>query len=284
MAAKKKGSSSSSKIISLNAMLGKLYNAEKERGGNVIGSRIQAAREAQGLTLAGFADLLGDYGITLQRSAVGKWETGMTIPNAYQLVGICHALQIEDGINYFTCDPRREDILNPEGWDKLADYKDLLIASGKYKPVAPAITFEERIRHITMRISTLSVSAGTGAFLSDDSFEEQEFPASAVPANADFGIRVSGNSMEPVYHDGQIVWVQRCEALNPGDVGIFEYDGNGYLKVYATQEPDENNKEYFISSDGTLNKQTVLISYNEAYRPIVISPHAYFRVAGKVLN
>ena len=33
--------------------------------------------------------------------------------------------------------------------------------------------------------------------------------ASSVPAGAEFGIYVSGDSMEPRYHSGQIVWV-RC--------------------------------------------------------------------------
>ena len=51
-------------------------------------------------------------------------------------------------------------------------------------------------------MSNLSVSAGTGAFLDEGSFEMVSFPASTVPDGADFGVRVSGDSMEPVYHDG----------------------------------------------------------------------------------
>ena len=27
--------------------------------------------------------------------------------------------------------------------------------------------------------------------------------------------------MEPLYHDGQIVWMQRCERFRPGEVRIF---------------------------------------------------------------
>ena len=39
------------------------------------------------------------------------------------------------------------------------------------------------------------------------------FPEKSVPKGADFGVRVSGDSMEPVYHDGQIVWVEECETV-----------------------------------------------------------------------
>lgn len=64
-----------------------------------------------------------------------------------------------------------------------------------------------------MPVSNLAVSAGTGEFLEEGNFEMVSFPEKSVPKGADFGVRVSGDSMEPVYHDGQIVWVEECETL-----------------------------------------------------------------------
>ncbi len=278
MATKKAANS----IISLKAVKDKLYDATREHDANVIGEKIQAAREANGLTLAAFSELLSKYGVAIGRQAINKWETGNSVPNAYQLVAICHALGLEDGIAYFTREPKKESLLNEAGWRRLAEYKADLIATGRYTPAEP--TLKTRIKYITMKISTLPASAGTGEFLGDDSFEDVRFPEAIVPDNADFGIRVNGDSMEPAYHDSQIVWVQRCETLNPGEVGIFEYDGGGYLKAYEEQEPDEDEREYFISSDGVLRMQPVLVSYNEKYSPILVSPHAFFRIAGRVLN
>lgn len=282
MAARKKEARNASAIIPFDAAHGILYNSVRERGENVIGQQIQAAREACGLSITGLTEHLSLYGITAQRSSISRWESGESVPNAYQLLAVCHALNIEDGINYFTREPKRESELNNEGLSKLAEFKELLILSGKYKPVPT--TTKGRIKHIIKKISMFPVSAGPGEFLSDDSFEEVSFPATAVPEGSDFGIRVSGDIMEPVYHDGQIVWVQQCECLNPGEVGIFEYDGDGYLKLYDEQEPDENNREYFLTSDGTLRMQPVLVSYNEKYKPIFVSPHTFFRIAGRVLN
>lgn len=89
--------------------------------------------------------------------------------------------------------------------------------------------------------------------------------------------------MEPVYHDGQIVWVRKCDELFIGDVGIFVYDGCGYIKSYDEQEPDEDHKEDFTDSYGVVHRQKVLISYNENYDPIEVSPEAEFRIVGKVL-
>ena len=102
-----------------------------------------------------------------------------------------------------------------------------LIASRRYQPDTeePA-----EIDYIMMPVSELPVSAGLGAFLEGEMFQQIQVPASSVPAGAEFGIYVSGDSMEPRYHSGQIVWVKRCEELECGDIGIFVYDGCGYLK------------------------------------------------------
>jgi len=37
-----------------------------------------------------------------------------------------------------------------------------------------------------------------------------------VAPEADFGIRIHGDSMEPRYINGQIVWVQQTEELESG--------------------------------------------------------------------
>ena len=70
--------------------------------------------------------------------------------------------------------------------------------------------------------------------------------------------------MEPVYHDGQIVWIQKCESLAVGEVGVFVYDEKGYFKVYDEQEPDQEHIEDFTDSYGRVHMQPVMVSYNQA--------------------
>ena len=140
------------------------------------------------------------------------------------------------------------------------------------------------IRYKEMPVSTLPASAGTGEFLEDGNFEMMRFPEDSIPDGAEFGIRVSGNSMEPVYHDGQIVWIRKCSELSIGQVGVFIYDGEGYIKAYDEQEPDEDVVEHFTDSSGVVHAQPVLISYNEAYPPRVVSPFASFQLVGQVLR
>ena len=56
-----------------------------------------------------------------------------------------------------------------------------------------------------------AVSAGTGNFLTDAPKESYEV-GDLAPDNADFGVRISGDSMEPEYHNGEIAWIQQKTA------------------------------------------------------------------------
>ena len=164
---------------------------------------------------------------------------------------------------------------------KVAEYEMDLIASRRYQPGTeePA-----KIDCIMMPVSELPVSAGLGAFLEGEMFQQIQVPASSVPAGAEFGIYVSGDSMEPRYHNGQIVWVKRCEELECGDIGIFVYDDCGYLKKYDEHTPDKSQAEFLTDSYGVVHNQPVLVSLNTKYSPILISPEQRFEVVGKVLN
>ncbi len=270
------------KIIPFSAVRKNVYDTVKERQENIIGLRIQEARTRRGLSLAELSTLLAENGLTIQRQGIGKWEAGISVPNAYQLLALCDALRIEDGITFFTGNRELFGELDDVGLRKVEEYREDLIASGRYK--RHKVERQNVIDYIDMRVALLPASAGTGSFLDDELFETLRFPANTVPENADFGIRVQGDSMEPVYHDGQIVWVQQCETLRPGEVGIFMLDGEGFLKLYDEREPDEANIDAFVGSDGVLHPQPVLISYNENYGPRFVSPNSMFAIAGRVLN
>lgn len=266
------------KVVSLHSTHNPTYDAANERMNNIIGKRIEEARKQAGLSLPQFSLLLKQFGVSVSPSGINKWTKGSALPNAYQLVAICQALDIDADVSYFIGEYMP--LLNQEGLEKVRVYRDDLVASGRYRPPTKAASI---IKYIEKPVSNLPVSAGVGEFLDDSNFEMISFPETSVPEGAEFGIRVSGNSMEPVYHDGQIVWVQKCDHLSVGEVGIFVYDGEGYLKAYSEQEPEEADKEAFTDSYGCLHPQPVLLSFNQAYPPKVITAEAAFQIIGRIL-
>ena len=100
----------------------------------------------------------------------------------------------------------------------------------------------------------------------------------------DFGVRINGDSMETVYHDGQIVWVEKTVALRPGEAGIFICNGEGYLKVFELCEPSEEELDDYVDSYGVLRSKAVLVSYNKQYSPKVVLTSDSFSVIGYVVS
>lgn len=92
-----------------------------------------------------------------------------------------------------------------------------------------------------------SASAGTGVYiLGNEAAERISLPDLPEYQNADYAIKVNGNSMEPDYNDGDIVLVSQKSELKHGDVGIFIVNNSAYLKEYGEHElisrnPDVSN-------------------------------------------
>jgi len=254
------------------------YDAQREAGDNAVGRRLAEGRRRLGLSQAAFAEALGALGVRISLRGYAKWETGESVPGAYQLLAAARLLG-EDSLSFFT---QRGSELSPEGLRRLRDYREDLIASGRYRPAAPKGETQPWLREVL--VSRLRPSAGPGNYLEEENFEKSLFPADAVPPGADFAVRVEGCSMEPVYGDGQLVWVQRCDSLRSGEVGLLCYGGSSYIKVYGEREPPAELRAYFTDSEGCVYPQPVLISYNrEAYPPVPVHPEKGFAIVGRIL-
>ncbi len=229
-----------------------------------IGAVITARRREMGLSQAELALRLRQQGIQVSNQAVSKWENGLTLPNALQFIQLCRVLQIRDVLSAFSQEGGRLgiDLLNAEGRKKLNEYIDLLLASGRYSAHGSDSTGQIRM----LPLYTLAASAGTGQFL-DSSDYDMIAVGSEVPMSANFGVRLAGDSMEPRYVNGQIVWVHQQPTLNEDEVGIFLLGGNAYCKKL-----------------GRRGGQLCLISLNPAYPPIPVEEGAELRVFGRVVG
>lgn len=97
---------------------------------------------------------------------------------------------------------------------------------------------------IPFRLSLQPASAGTGAYLGPEAFETVFVEPTELTRKASFGVRVSGDSMEPRYHDGDVLVVERADDIAIGDIGIFTVRGDGYVKQRGRGELISLNPDY----------------------------------------
>lgn len=107
-------------------------------------------------------------------------------------------------------------------------------------------------------------SAGTGQYLNDVRVEQIELP---IDVDADFVIPIKGDSMEPDYHDGDLVFIQTSVDLNDGVIGVFNYNGEAYIKQLVID-----------------TEQAYLHSLNSKYKDMPITPETDFRIIGEVVG
>ena len=216
------------------------------------------------------------YNIKLGKNDLSQYISGKVEPGQNKLYILSLALNVneawlmgydvpmEKGISNFNVTNKQKKIISD--FEQLDTYG---------KNVVQAVIDAEKIRCkeqqiqwqkeniIQIRFSELSVSAGTGIFLDDESYKTISVIKSNISLRADFAVKVSGDSMEPDYYDGDIVLVECNNNIRNGEIGVFIADNEGYIK-----EKGEN----------------CLISHNKKYSDIPMEHFTYIKYIGKVIG
>lgn len=123
---------------------------------------------------------------------------------------------------------------------------------------------EPQIIYYTYNYYDQALSAGTGQYLNDVQVEQIELP---IDVDADFVVPIYGDSMEPEFHSGDYVFVKLSVELSDGDIGVFEYYGDAYIKKLV------------INDSGAY-----LHSLNPKYDDILVDIDSDFRIIGEVVG
>ena len=235
-----------------------------------IGVTLRALRDEAGLSQIEVAAWLSKRYKPIKSKAISSWECGGSSPNAEQLLYLCDLYRVNDVRRTFL---GKAASLNELGIRKLQEYASLLEESRRYSnSLINSTQVPQGSEYIpsaplrTLRLYDLPASAGFGQYLDSDNYELVEAD-STVPSSADFGVRVSGDSMLPRFSDQQIVWVHEQQTIEDGETGIFSYDGEAFIKKFRREK------------DGIR-----LVSTNKDYGDIFISNEDVFHVFGRVVS
>lgn len=122
---------------------------------------------------------------------------------------------------------------------------------------------------IEVKVYDQIAAAGLGNYLDSPDSHIEQYPANLIPEGTDFGIRISGNSMEPDIRDGSTAFVQSRSTIETGSVGIFLLNGEAFCKRLEVDRYEGKVR---------------LVSINKAYQPREIEEFDDFKTLGLVLG
>ena len=215
--------------------------------------RLKEARQAIGLTQEQVAAQIGVAKSTYAGYELGSREPSIpTVEKMMEVLSVdanyLYQDKIESTSSYMSVD-EQEHIKKFRSLDSYGQKQVNTVLNNEYTRVQEqSMQIEEESAPYTYAKTEYltGLSAGTGLFVFDD-IPTQIVDVPEEFKSADFVIGVSGDSMEPTFNDGDRVAVIKQKELQPGDIGVFMIDGNGYIKELG---------------------HNVLISHNSKYDPI----------------
>lgn len=263
------------------------------------------SKETIGFTLKKYREMnhitVKDVAEKLKKSikTIYAWENGLGQPDIKTLIELCRMYNIDD-FEVFSDKPsldKKSLMLYPEQKKLLQIYNRLdthgkkvindLIQSEleriedeeekhqeekdnkKVIPLDSHVARDEDIidEMISIEFYDSKAAAGTGSFLTDNCKTNVQIPMSKFISEADFGVVVSGDSMEPVLFDGDLLLVKHQPIINHGDLGVFIINNQGFVKR-------------FYNKNGVCK----LISLNIDYEDIIFTEGDEVECVGKVLD
>lgn len=240
----------------------------KEEIAIIIGENIKQYRLQNGWTQQELGSKIG-----MSKNAIGNYEKGFRSPKKDTMFDLANAfnVSIDDLFPPIQKDsssntPKIQTIydeLKPPRQAKVLTYAEKQLKEQRNEQSQPT-GVSEVIQLYSYDYYDHPASAGTGQYLNDVRVERIELP---VDIDADFVIPIKGDSMEPDYHDGDLVFIQTSVDLNNGVIGVFNYNGDAYIK------------QLVIDKD-----QAYLHSLNPVYKDMPITPDTDFRIIGEVVD
>lgn len=241
-----------------------------------VGNQIKSFRKSKKMTQSELAEILNTT-----KQTISRYEKGERKANQDMLFKLCDifSVTIDDFFpqkqhNTSTPTPQvlhlDRELKEPQhsAWvnhgENLLKQQDTVENSKNTVENSKNTVDEPHIIYYTYDYYDQPASAGTGQYLNDVQVEQIQLP---VDYKADFVVRIAGDSMKPDYHSGDYIFVKLSVDLTDGDIGVFYYEGNAYIK------------ELRINKTGAY-----LHSLNPDYKDLPITTDTDFRTIGEVIG
>lgn len=208
--------------------------------------------------------------LNLKYMTVSDWINAKTYPRIDKIEMLAHYFGInksdliEDRIDtpdLITIYNRLDDVRK----GNLLNVAEQLLEEQTNQKVRHLDLYEDYLREETETVYIYgTVSAGKGSLVSDQAIEEIQCHK-PVPIH-DMAFKVVGDSMTPLFQDGEVIFTHKTSVIGHGQIGVFIVNGEAYVKkLFKTPH------------------SVSLVSLNKDYPDIELTENDQIEVVGTVI-
>lgn len=219
----------------------------------MLSKELSLQRRQKKLSQSQVAAYMSEHGFPLTQKGISKWECGDTLPNAEQFLQLCALYDIRDVLSVFL--NAAYPCLNELGKQRLKEYSEMLLN-------------DERFREDNSRACPVFMLSNVKEAADFEKAENGTFldKNADIPGETNFAIRLSDESMAPLFEKGRILFIKKQKQLDAGAFGLFVYNGSALCRLYMPGE------------------QIELISANVDYAPIRVDEKKDFEIIGSIID
>lgn len=241
---------------------------------------LKLLREKSGESMSETAEIL-----KIAKSTYASYEYGKREPNIEMLTKIANHYKVSidyilgkkdakapvnpiDEIGKMTVDEMEKDLmakwleLNPESRKEIMQVLRDLVHSDDERKAA-----EQKSKFILVRHAESKASAGRGYDLQDgDCWSKIKVVDTPEAHECDFTVSVDGDSMEPTYHNGDVLFIKHSTEIPLDKVGLFIKSNQGYIKRCGLCKITSDNPAYdaiFAEPDAPISCVGIVIGKAE---------------------
>ena len=208
--------------------------------------------------------------LNLKYMTVSDWINAKTYPRIDKIEMLAHYFGInksdliEDQVDtpdLITIYNRLDDVRK----GNLLNIAERLLKEQTNQKVRHLDLYEDYLKEETETVYIYgTVSAGKGSLVSDQAIEEVQCHK-PVPVH-DMAFKVVGDSMTPLFPDGEVIFTRKTPVIGHGQIGVFIVNGEAYVKkLFKTPH------------------SVSLVSLNKDYPDIELTENDQIEVVGTVI-
>lgn len=220
---------------------------------NNVGEKLKELREQNNLTRKEAADKLRSIGIDISDKTLYGYESGRNSANADMFLALCKIYNCKNIMATFY-DSVDDVLFTHNEWQLIEKYRSLdpygqeTVNYILDREVSRTQQLNDACHQAPTALRIYSylnkiAAAGNGFYFDDIPTETIEAP---YMEGADFIIGVSGDSMEPTYSDGDLVYVAKKQIVEIGEIGIFMVNSECFIKEAGENGLISHNPKYDI--------------------------------------